>query len=190
MEPEIEGVQTDPVTYLLYSLGNRFEALEDERALQSGTQLLDFSHRPGERIDALLTRFDLARHEADIVGAGIHNFHQLSTILLRAVRITGNQLVNLLQPFGGRVPNTQQQFDTMVNQLRSMGHIYERAPGNVASTLGGSHQHHNAHYTDIFNYDDVPTQDPIVPTSHQSSPQLHRPYPITARVLHGIQVVA
>ena len=38
----IEGVPTDPVTYLLYVLGNRFEALEDERALASGTQILDF----------------------------------------------------------------------------------------------------------------------------------------------------
>ena len=39
----MEGTPTDPVTYLLYLLANRFEALEDERSLSSGTQLLDFT---------------------------------------------------------------------------------------------------------------------------------------------------
>ena len=67
----IEGTPTDPVTYLLYTLGNRYEALEDERSLMSGTQLMDFTSRAGERIDSLLTRFDMARHEAESVGAGI-----------------------------------------------------------------------------------------------------------------------
>ena len=100
----IEGTHTDPVTYLLYSLANRFESLEDERSLLSGTQLLDFTSRPGERIDSLLTRFDLARHEAQAVGAGIQNLHTLTTILLRAVRVTGQQVITLLQPFGGRMP--------------------------------------------------------------------------------------
>ena len=107
----IQGVPTDPVTYLLYTLGNRFEALEDERSLQSGTALLDFTSRPGERIDSLLTRFDMARHEAQAVGAGIQNFHTLATILLRVVGVTGPQMINLLQPFGGRTPATQQQSD-------------------------------------------------------------------------------
>ena len=67
----INGVMTDPVTYLIYSLSNRFEALEDERTMRSGTVLLDFQPRPGERIDALLIRFDMARQEAASVGAGI-----------------------------------------------------------------------------------------------------------------------
>ena len=63
----IEGTATDPVTYLLYTLGNRYEALEDERTLMSGQLLLDFTSRPGERIDNLLTRWNMARHEAAAV---------------------------------------------------------------------------------------------------------------------------
>ena len=39
---EINGVPTDPVTYLLYVLGNRFEQLEDERTMVLGNQVLDF----------------------------------------------------------------------------------------------------------------------------------------------------
>ena len=83
----INETPTDPVTYLLYTLGIRYEALEDERALSSGTQLLDFQSRPGERIDSLLTRWDMARHEAQSVGAGINNFVTLSTMLLRIIRV-------------------------------------------------------------------------------------------------------
>ena len=61
----INGVPTDPVTYLLYILANRFGALEDERIMQSGTSVLDFTRQPNERVDTLLTRFDLARYETE-----------------------------------------------------------------------------------------------------------------------------
>ena len=50
---QISGVMADPVTYLLWTLGNRFEALEDERTMISGTQVLDFRGRPGERVDSM-----------------------------------------------------------------------------------------------------------------------------------------
>ena len=46
---EIEGVRTDPVTYLMYYLSSKFEHFEDERQLQSGTELIDFHVPPGER---------------------------------------------------------------------------------------------------------------------------------------------
>ena len=61
----INGVPVCPVTYLLYILANRFEALEDERIMQSGTSVLDFTRQPNERVDTLLTRFDLARYETE-----------------------------------------------------------------------------------------------------------------------------
>ena len=38
----INGVPTDPVTYLLYVLGTRFEQLEDERTMTLGNLVLDF----------------------------------------------------------------------------------------------------------------------------------------------------
>ena len=78
----INNVPTDPETYLLYILANRFEALEDERIMQSGTALLDFTRQPNERVDTLLTRFDLARYNTENVGAGLHNYHFLTTVLL------------------------------------------------------------------------------------------------------------
>ena len=80
----IAGVHTDPVTYLIYLLANGHESLEDERSLANGAMLLDFRSRPGESMDSLLTRFDMARHESEAVGAGVHNIHLLATLLIRA----------------------------------------------------------------------------------------------------------
>ena len=56
----VNGVHTDPVTYLMFSLAERFEALEDERIMQSGNTVLDFRGRPNETIDMLLTCFESA----------------------------------------------------------------------------------------------------------------------------------
>ena len=75
-------------------LGSRFESLEDERPIAAGTALLDFTSRSGERFDQLLTRFDLVRHEAEMVGAGINNYHTISTILLRAIGLGREQTIN------------------------------------------------------------------------------------------------
>eukprot|EP00974_Lingulodinium_polyedra_P110306 10669978-Lingulodinium_polyedra.AAC.1 len=81
----------------------------------------------------------MARHEARSVGADLPNFHMLSAILLRVVGITGPQLINLLQPMGGRMPANQQQFDLLFNQLRCMGHILERSASNIGSALHPQH---------------------------------------------------
>ena len=94
----------------------------------------------GENIDSLLTRFDMARHEAASVGAGMENYHILATILLRAVRVTAEQTMNLLQPNNGRMPINQQQYDALVNRLRAMGHILERSPENIMTGLHGRQQ--------------------------------------------------
>ena len=153
----INGIVTDPVTYLLYVLASKFEVLEDERSLLSGTALLDFTSHPGERIDSVLTRFDMARFEAQSVGADIHNFHTMATILLRAIGVSGQQVLSLLQPLGGRMPRNQLQFDTLFNHLRSMGHILERSPNNIGNALNHSTR---TLVTDTFHTQEGPSQQP------------------------------
>ena len=54
---QIEGVHADPVTCLLFYLTQPFEALEDERQLQRGLELLDFRTGPNERVDSILARW-------------------------------------------------------------------------------------------------------------------------------------
>ena len=62
------GVQLDPVTYLLGSLQVRFVALEEESRLTSMTEFLAFSRKPGEAINALLARYETVRQRASIEG--------------------------------------------------------------------------------------------------------------------------
>ena len=99
---------------------------------------LHLDARRKDRIDSLWTRFYMARHDAQAVGAGVQNFHTLSTILLHAIGISRTQMLMLLQPFAGRLPQNQAHYEQMVNQLRSMGHIMESTPGNIGSTLNSS----------------------------------------------------
>eukprot|EP00959_Pyramimonas_sp_CCMP1952_P296008 6191968-Pyramimonas_sp.AAC.1 len=61
---DIDGVHTDPVTYIMFLLRMKFERVEDERQLTSCTQLIDFHVPHGERLDVTLTRFEMARLEA------------------------------------------------------------------------------------------------------------------------------
>ena len=48
--------------------------------------------------------------------------------------------MTLLQPFGGLFPATNDQYTLLLTHLRRMGHIIERAPGNLASQLRGHHR--------------------------------------------------
>ena len=57
--------------------------------------------------------------------------------ILRAVGIGTQHLFQLLQPFGGQLPQTEVQFNQLTQQLRRHGHITEGFPGNIASSLHG-----------------------------------------------------
>ena len=58
-----------------------------------------------------------------------------SWILLKACGATDNQLLQLLMPFQGRFPATEQEFGALQLALRRMGHILERSSMNIATQL-------------------------------------------------------
>ncbi len=78
MGAAINGVNLDPVTYLLHQIANRYSELEDERTMTMGRAIIDFMRRPNERIDDILTRWDLARANAASVGADLYEVYQMS----------------------------------------------------------------------------------------------------------------
>ena len=63
------------------------------------------------------------------------SFEGLSYMLLRIVGVNDQQLLQLLAPFNGTFPQTQQQYSAMIGSMRRMGHILENQPGNIASSL-------------------------------------------------------
>ncbi len=104
------GMHTDPVTYILYVLGNRYENAEYECSMQSGSAVLNSQVLRSERMDHVFAR-DMARHEADQVGAGICNIHTLTMLMFKALGTTSQQVRDFLQPRGGIFPINQVQYD-------------------------------------------------------------------------------
>ena len=111
---DIGGQHTDAVTYIMFLLSVKFENLEDERQLNSGTALLDFRVRDQERFDAALARFEMARYEAEEAGFMMPNFQILTVILFRALGIGTQRAQTLLQPLNHRMPSTQAQLQTIM----------------------------------------------------------------------------
>ena len=54
----INGVQVDPITYIVVGLQQRFTMLDDEHRLASMTQLVSRSRRQGETINGTLARYE------------------------------------------------------------------------------------------------------------------------------------
>ena len=144
------GVLQDPVTYLLATLQDRFAALDEEARLASMTEMLAFSRRPGESINALLARYEIVRQRAATEGQFVMSVEGCALQLLRACNIRPEQLMLLLQPYGGSMPTTDAEFNILVTQLRRHGHVTEGVHGNIATVLRGPfHQARpGAYFTD------------------------------------------
>ena len=60
----VNGVATDPLTYIMHLLAENYAQLGEEVRLSSLTELLNFYRHSGEMTDELITRFDVARMRA------------------------------------------------------------------------------------------------------------------------------
>ena len=55
------GVMVDPVTYVIAGLHARFSPLEEESRLSAMTEMMAFTRKPGESINAVLSRYEVVR---------------------------------------------------------------------------------------------------------------------------------
>ena len=78
----INGRRTDPVTYILYVLGNRFEQTEQERAISDSFALDRIQLRKGERIDSFLARWDIARDVTERVVTNVQEMNWQQTCII------------------------------------------------------------------------------------------------------------
>ena len=145
------GNHLDPVSYLVQGLASRFAPLDDETRLRAAQDLLAFQRRQGETVDALITRFELTRSRARNDGGGAQvSVETGSLLLLRACGVTAEQFQALTQPFGFRLPSNDEQFNALCAHIRRLGHIIERQPLNIASTLRhnpmNQHGQQNPHF--------------------------------------------
>ena len=89
------------------------------------SELMTFTRRGRERIDDLLTRFDVVRPRANAEGGVAMSTQGLAWVLLRACHVNEQQLLTLLQPFTGLYPANDQQRHQLTTSLRRMGHVTE-----------------------------------------------------------------
>ena len=134
---QIEGVHADPVTFLLFNLSQRFGALEKERHLQQGLELLDVRAGPNGRIEGVLARWEVARRDAAAAGFDLQNFQLLSAQLMRALRMPPHEVVSLLQRHGRQMQRARGQCDHLAETTRRRRRIYEGTPGDAIQALNG-----------------------------------------------------
>ena len=132
---QINGVAVDSMTFLLHSLSERYSPLGEETRIKANHDLLNFAAERREKIDDLLTRFDIIRHRAETEGNLAMNVQTITEILIKACRLNSDQLMGLLEPTHGVPPATGQEYTNLCTRLRRMGHIIEGHHGNIASLL-------------------------------------------------------
>ena len=127
----------DPVTYRIAHMTQHFAPLSEEQRICAVSELMNFTRRQGESIDALLTRFMTLKFRAQTVGqAGVTmSWEAYSWLLLKACGPNDTQLIQLLQPYGGRYPGTEPAHQELTVALRRMGHILEGSTGNLGTAL-------------------------------------------------------
>ena len=76
--------------------------------------MIDFAVRPGEHIDQVLARFEMARYDAQSVVFDVPLFRFLTTILFRAIGATPQQIIKFLQPLNNGLPPNQVEYGKLV----------------------------------------------------------------------------
>ncbi len=133
----INGQALDPVSYILYGLHARFAQLGEETRLAAMTDMMSFQRRPGEHINAVLTRYEIVRQRARNEGQFVMSTEGCALQILRACGVSTHQMMTLLQPFGTNLPRNEAELASLTSEMRRMGHILENTPGNIASSLHG-----------------------------------------------------
>jgi hypothetical protein len=154
----IAGVQYDPVSFILRHLQLRLGQLDDEMSLAAMTEFLAFSRHRNDDINQVLSRYEVARNRALVEGRLGVTIEGQSLMLLKALRFTKEHILTIPQPFGARLPSTEEQFTSMTQHLRRVCHILEHSPNNVGDAIAGQwHQAHSgAYWTDAG--EDNPTE--------------------------------
>jgi hypothetical protein len=140
----LNGNRVDGMTYIMNLLGERYGQLGEESRLRAIKDLMEFDRKPQERIDDLITRFEVTRQRAAEGGNMVMSVEGLTYKLLRACKVNDHQFMNLLLPTQGRLPQNDQELMNMFVALRRMGHVVEKSKDNIAQGLG--HQHGPTNY--------------------------------------------
>eukprot|EP00959_Pyramimonas_sp_CCMP1952_P238924 4992947-Pyramimonas_sp.AAC.1 len=129
----------------MFPLSAKSENLEEERQVNSGTAFIDFRVHAGERINQTFARFEIARYEAETAGFNIPIFQILTVIIFRAFGVGTSRAQQPLQPLNHHMPRYLQQFDALLERVRSYAHIAEITPGSIGGIFSRGHRAETFH---------------------------------------------
>ena len=144
---EVNGQWVDPVSYVVLALHNQFAQLETENQIIATNEYMAFHRRSNESINEVLARYEVVRHRAAEEGNFTMDITGCCMQIFRALHIDTARIVQLLRPFGGTFPQTEEQFQAMLSQMRVEGRILENLPGNIGQSIQqGNRQAHPNSY--------------------------------------------
>ena len=140
----VEGIQLEPVAYLIQGLQRKFASLDEEARLRALLNMMRFTRKPGERVDELLARFDVIRTNARIEGQFVMSIEGYAVLLLSSLGVTHDNIAQTLAPLRGRLPSNEAQLEEITIYMRRMGHLSAHRPDNIADQL--NHRNNDARF--------------------------------------------
>ena len=132
---QVNGVQLDPVSYIIAGLHSQFAQLDEETRIQAMCEFLAFNRRSSESINSMLARHEIVRNRARVDGRFDMGVEGVALQIVRILHFTPHQLVELLRTFGGSFPSNEGELRLMTNEIRRNARITENVPNNIGSFL-------------------------------------------------------
>ena len=134
----VNGSQLDPVSHILLLLHQRFAQQDLVTRMSAMSEMLNFRRLHNEAIGSTLTRFEVARGRAASEGQFVMNIEGYSVMLMKECRLSRQHIHNLLLPYGGEFPKTEDEFQMLVEGIKNIGLILLLADLMIAIVLSSS----------------------------------------------------
>ena len=135
----LDGIATDPVTYVLIQIVGRYVELRGNHALHHDPSLYSFRRGHQETTMDMISRCTVERLVAEQNGHGTQNYDLLSTILVRAIGFMMPDQLNALQHSGGQIPRNELEYHGVVQRIIAISS--PTATGNAVPTPPPDHDH-------------------------------------------------
>jgi hypothetical protein len=133
----VQGIHYDPVTLLIRALEQRFGELEEETRMAAANEFQSFRKHQGESFEAFMCRYEISRERARRDGELEQTAEQCAQQIVRCLGLDANDIMQLISPYGNRLPKTEAELAEMIGTIRRISHITEVRPNNVVYSIRG-----------------------------------------------------
>jgi hypothetical protein len=153
------AIAVDPISSLVHLLHEHFGRIGDTQILDVMQQRSSFARLPNETFEMTVIRFETLRRKCrELSGENLNHMLE-SSDLMNIMKITGQDRLDALRPFGGTVPTDAIQYEALKTHLRFTIQERQRRP-----SMAPDHRRHFAVEADDgatyyrMDYDDTVEQ--------------------------------